>query len=108
MMSVESIVELSRRAGNKARRQGVKPFVATAEDLACYDAWFFAGNIPNMGGYRPRGWTMVAHFQIDKMGVDDGLSMGVARFKARLLAGYGYAMIEESAFQAVIGEFIRA
>src|SRR5688572_22072314 len=58
MMSVESIVELSRRAGNTARRLGVKPFIATAEDLARYDAWFFAGNIPNIGAHRPRGWTM--------------------------------------------------
>lgn len=101
MMSVSQIVDMSREAGLRAARDGRRPFVVEAQDRSSD----VARHLPSLGSHRPVGWRLLGHFQVNKHGVGDGFSFGIDDMP--LVAGRGYALIEEGPFQVVIGEFER-
>ena len=101
MMSQRQIIELSDQEAKKAARQRKFPFIVWPGDVEKMPPFPF----PNIGSYRPKGWTLVDHFQASKQGEDDGFSLGLEEVKQRLRVDFGYAIIEEGQFQLVIGEF---
>ena len=64
MLSPATIAELCRRQARIASRNKLLPLIVEAEDKQRGDrlARHLRG-IPNIGSYRPKGWTLVAtHF----------------------------------------------
>jgi hypothetical protein len=110
MMSPATIAELCRRQARTASRNKLLPLLVETEDKQSGDrlARHLRG-IPNIGSYRPTGWTLVATHFVDKTGLGrrDEPALTFVQFLGVVQVGYGYAIIEEGPFQAVIGEFER-
>ena len=108
MLSPATISELCRQQARIAARHKQVPLIVEAEDKQCGDrlAQHLRG-IPNLGSYRPPGWTLVGTHFVDKTGIGcrDEPALTFVQFLAVVQAGCGYAIIEEGVFQAVIGEF---
>ena len=70
MLSPATIAELCRRQARLAARHKHVPLVVEAEDKQSGDrlARHLRG-IPNIGSYRPKGWTLVATHFVDKTGL---------------------------------------
>ena len=52
MMDIETIVALNKEAGNKAKRDGIKPTTFEQKTLDRFDLM----KIVNLGNYVPKGW----------------------------------------------------
>jgi hypothetical protein len=67
MLSPATIAELCRRQARIASRNKLLPLIVEAEDKQRGDrlARHLRG-IPNIGSYRPKGWTLVATHFVDK------------------------------------------
>jgi hypothetical protein len=117
MMSLESIIALSDEQAAKAARLNKHPYIVEQDEIARWQTWLqlqddapptFCKRIPNIGSYRPKGWKLGGYWTVAKYGVDgDGGSALSVRslINHKLVAGKGYAIIEEGQFQIVIGEF---
>jgi hypothetical protein len=108
MMSPGCIAELCRRQAWIASRNKLLPLIVEAEDKQSGDrlAHHLRG-IPNIGSYRPKGWTLVGTHFVDKTGSGHRTepALTFVQFLGAVQAGMGYAIIEEGLFQVVIGEF---
>ncbi len=111
MMSLSTIHEMSREQAAKASKAHKKPFIVEAEDL---DLWRGGTEtpsfpFPNIGDYRPKGWTLVDTLFVDKSGCgsESEPAMNLRQLLARLEVGKGYAIIEEGQFQLYLGEFVQ-
>lgn len=111
MMSSEQICQLADEIADQARENDLEPLVF--ESLHDVDRRF--SKVPNLGSYRPDGWTLAEWPLVDKTGMDDsGPAMSLDSFlrwvKSHLTDAKtsGYAIIEEGQFQVVIGRFERA
>ena len=108
MLSPATIAELCRRQARIASRNKLLPLIVEAEDkqsgdrLACH-----LRGMPNIGNYRPTGWTLVATHFVDKSGLGRRTepALTFVQFLGAVQAGLGYAIIEEGLFQVVIGAF---
>jgi hypothetical protein len=103
MFGIETINEMNREAGKKAKSGRKEP-------LLVYDTEQFAEqlrHIPNLGDYRPRGWKLVNTYFVDSSGFgqvgEPALTFG--QFIEKMKVGLGYAIIEAGQFQVRIGEF---
>jgi hypothetical protein len=109
MLSPATIAELGRRQARCAARYKRVPLIVEAEDKQRGDrlARHLRG-IPNIGSYRPKGWTLVTTHFVDKSGLGrrDEPALTFVQFLGIVQAGFGYAIIEEGVFQVVIGEFV--
>jgi hypothetical protein len=124
MMSLETIRALSDEAAREARKAHKVPRMFTAEEIAAGTV----RDIPNLGGYLPRGWCRVSleqeHSENPRgiyMGdnggrgayfVDKGWSSGrnepalaIDEFIERMQPGVGYGIVEEGQFQVKVGAF---
>ena len=108
MMSASQIADLADQAARRAKRAKRQPFVFESQH---HVEKAFHG-LPNLGSYRPKGWALVEHRLVDKYGIDDrgpAMTIGsmLAWFKVHLTDATtsGYALVEESEFQVVIGRF---
>lgn len=108
MLSPTTIAELCRRQARVAARNKCVPLIVEAEDKQSGDrlARHLHG-IPNIGSYRPKGWSLVTTHFVDKSGCGrrDEPALTFVQFLGVVQAGFGYAIIEEGLFQVVIGEF---
>ena len=108
MLSPTTIAELCRRQARIAARDKQVPLIVEAEDKQSGDrlARHLRG-IPNIGSYRPAGWTLVTTHFLDKTGCGrrDEPALTFVQFLGVVQAGRGYAIIEEGVFRVVIGEF---
>jgi len=100
MMSLESIEQLSRKAGERAAKRKREPLIAFIDKdkqvMMC----------PNLGNYVPDGWKLIDRLFVDKMGFDaDSRCLTVDQFIAKVKSGLGYAIVEEGQFQIYIGVF---
>ena len=110
MMSPGCIAELCRRQARIASRNKQVPLIVEAEDKRSGDRLTrHLRGIPNIGSHRPTGWTLLDTHFVDKTGQGqrDEPALTFAQFLAAVEAGYGYAIIEQGQFQAVIGKFGR-
>ena len=99
MMSLESIKQTNREIHNRAKRLKRLPKIAR------FDSEKLEG-IPNIGGYRPKGFKLIEKLFVDKTGFDeDGPAMSIAAFHRQIKEGLGYAVIEEGQFQVYVGVF---
>lgn len=105
MMSPETISYLARKQARAAAKNGSKPLIIEAEDLPRIAE--IIRHIPNIGTYRPRGYSLVDHFLVDNsgMGAEDEPALTFAGLCRRVKAGMAYAIIETGQFQVVVGEF---
>jgi hypothetical protein len=103
MMALSTIREMSRERAAEAANENMEPFIVEAEDLDDMPPFPF----PNIGDYRPAGWTLVETIFVDKsgMGRRNEPAMNTEQLLARLKIGMGYAIIEEGQFQLYLGEF---
>jgi hypothetical protein len=108
MLSPATIAELCRRQARIAARHKHLPLIVEAEDKQSGDrlARHLRG-IPNIGSYRPKGWTLVETYFVDKTGLGrrEEPALTFVQFLGAVQAGRGYAIIEEGLFQVVVGEF---
>lgn len=101
MMSLESIEQLSREAGEQAADEEREPLIAFVDkDEAMVKC-------PNLGDYVPDGWKLIDRLFVDKMGFGDadGRCLTVEQFIEKVKSGLGYAIVEEGQFQIYIGVF---
>lgn len=100
MMSLESIEQLSREAGERAAIEEREPLIAFVDkDEAVVKC-------PNLGDYVPNGWKLINRLFVDKMGFGaDGRCLTVDQFIKKVKSGLGYAIVEEGQFQLYIGVF---
>lgn len=109
MMSLETIEEEARLAGEEAEVEGKEPyFLANEESKQDFPPFPF----PNLGSYCPEGWEEVDRLFVDKLGsVEQTPEMflhGCASIRQLidwLDVGYGYAIVEEGEFQLYVGKF---
>lgn len=103
-MSLTQIRAESARQARKAARLQKRPYMFEEEDRETFPPFPF----PNIGNYRPKGWTLINDFMVDKtgFGASDEPALTTDQLLRRLKAGHGYAIIEEGQFQLVLGEFI--
>lgn len=101
MMSLESIEQLSREAGERAAKEKREPLIAfTDKDEAVVKC-------PNLGDYVPDGWKLIYRLFVDKMGFSEAgfAALSVDQFIEKVKSGLGYAIVEEGQFQIYIGVF---
>lgn len=101
MMSIAAIIQLSRKAGERAAKQKREPLIAfTDKDKAVM--W-----CPNLGDYMPDGWKLIDRLFVDKTGWGgkNESALTVEQFIAKVKSGFGYAIIEEGEMQFYIGVF---
>jgi hypothetical protein len=110
MLSSQQIADIADQAARKAKRAGREPLVF--ESPHHVDRVYH--KLPNLGSYRPKGWTLVEYRLVDKYGIDqNGPAMTIpamlAWFKVHLTDATtsGYALVEESEFQVIVGRFER-
>lgn len=102
-MSLESIEQLSREAGEQAAEQNQEPLVAFTDGdegvLKCL----------NLGTYCPKGWKLIDRLFVDNsgFGTEGEAALTVKQFISKVKEGLGYAIIEEGQFQIYIGVFER-
>jgi hypothetical protein len=102
MMDLQTIRKLSREQAARASRKHARPYLFEEEDRGHFPPFPF----PNIGDYRPKGWELLNRYFVDKLGFDDdGRAMTHRQLIHALVAGLGYAIIEEGEFQLVVGEF---
>lgn len=110
MMSIETIRAESRKAAVKARAAKKLPMVFELDDLADMKAngdVRALRNIPFIGTYVPKGWTLVQEHFVDSSGFgEEGeAALTIAQFVAALDVGKGYAITRAGQFQVYIGEY---
>ncbi len=109
MMSGGAIMALANQQAEKAAKRKLEPrvfFDAADIEQNC-------GRIPNIGSYRPPGWTLEENKMVDKSGMGDegepALTLrGYKQWLSQYLEGsetVGWAIIEEGQFQIVVGRF---
>jgi hypothetical protein len=110
MLSSQQIADIADQAARKAKRAGREPLVF--ESLHHVDRVY--RELPNLGSYRPKGWKLEEYRTVDKYGIDfSGPAMTLpamlAWFKGHLTdpERSGYALVEESEFQVIVGRFER-
>ena len=109
-MSASQIADIADQAARKAKRAHRQPLVFESQHHV-EGAYY---TLPNLGSYRPKGWKLEEYRTVDKYGIDqNGPAMTVpamlAWFKVHLtdVTTSGYALVEESEFQVVVGRFER-
>jgi hypothetical protein len=111
MMSIESIVALSRELAVNAYAEGVEPYVpANADEPLSWNRI----PIPNMGSYSPAGWKELNTAFVDKTGAGRSYEPAMTIDAFKLWAsreinehpGCGFAIVEEGEFQVYIASFI--
>jgi hypothetical protein len=114
MMSPETIRALERDQAKKAARAKKKPYVPFDEaEIRSYAVDGVPFPFPNIGSYRPNGWTLVEELFCDKsgLGADWEPALTHNQLKQKLIEhvnsdkNYGYAIISEGQFQLYIGVF---
>lgn len=112
MMSAEVIRDFQRQAAKRASREGLHPYIVWPGDQARWLGELEQGKLslpfPNLGSYRPKGWTPTGRtLFVDKsgMGGEDEPALTVEAFIKALSVDKAYALIEEGQFQVVVGEF---
>jgi hypothetical protein len=103
MYSNQTIARMSEVAAAEAARKHRRPLICeTEQDFH---------RIPNLGDYRPDGWTLEQAYFVDSSGFGrrgepaltfDQFLEAVARHR-----GDGFAIIEVGQFQVYIGRFVR-
>ena len=109
MLSPATIAELCRRQARTASRHKLLPLIVEAEDKQNRDrlAHHHRG-MPNIGSFRPAGWTLVGTHFVDKSGVGrrDEPALTFVQFLGAVQVGLGHAIIEEGLLQVGIGDFV--
>lgn len=112
MMGLDTIIRLNAKQGRKAKARKSKPwFPASQTEADCPEK---LQKIPNIGGYRPKGYTLDHTLFVDKsgFGAENEPALTLRAFKARVSDAFwkgdrfGYAIIEEGQFQVVVGVFV--
>jgi hypothetical protein len=112
MMSLSTIARMARQQARRAAGANLLPLVVEGEDMPDDTRLgTYLRHIPNLGTYRPQGWRLVERLFVDKTGcgAEDEPALTFAQFLRtvrRAGPGYGYAIIEECEFQAMIGRFV--
>ena len=129
MMDIDTIVALNKEAGNKAKKDGVKPTTFEHKTLDRFDLM----KIVNLGNYVPKGWKRLdvnkyvmkwelpySHKILDKGGLFvDSSGFGqpdepaltieqLISLMAKLLSNkpsLGFGIVSEGQFQITIGVF---
>lgn len=112
MMDTGTIRELANRAAKKAAKDKRTPYVPFNSDETRNPKW--CRGVPNFGEYRPKGFTLVGAWLTDSSGFgspgEAALTIEQLCAKAGPLADsairYGFALIEQSQFQILIGVFV--
>ena len=109
MMSAEYINSLADEAAIEAKRNRKRPVVIQDADILTPEQ--IAKRIPNLGSYRPQGWSIQEHRMADSSGFgsESEPAMTLRQLKAWVLENPddGYGIIEVGQFQVVIGRFTR-
>ena len=108
MMSLAQIHSESRKAASKAAKQGKRPFIVEAEDLADWKAGHFTPlPFPFIGSFVPKGWEVTAEYFVDSSGFGGPgePALTIPAFINKLQVGYGYAITEAGQFQVYISEY---
>ena len=112
MMSLEVIQYVNNDIARRAARHNLVPYVFNGPTEVDESQQF---PLPNLGYYGPPGWQQVESWFVDKTGVgrDGEPALSQRQFK-EVLRNYilqhpthGFAIVEESEFQVVIGAFAR-
>jgi hypothetical protein len=111
MLSLSTIKALGRQQAQRAARANLLPLVVEEEDMpddACLGTHL--SQVPNFGGYRPKGWRLVEELFVDKTSWgaegEPALTFGqFLRTVRRAGPGQGYALLEEGDFQVYVGRF---
>lgn len=110
MMGIETIKQMSREAGERAAREGKRPYLLDDGEIETLPPFPF----PNLGSYVPDGWEEVERLFVDAsgFGADWEPALTVEQFKDELREregkGYGYAIVEAGQFQVYVGVFKRS
>jgi hypothetical protein len=102
---------MSAEQAAMAAEANLTPYTVEQEDI---DDWKSGARrlrfpFPNIGDYRPDGWELVETLFVDKSGFGSPSepALTIEQLLDRLVAGKGYAIIEEGQFQLYLGEFVR-
>jgi len=103
MMSIESMMDMSRQIALDAQAEDKEPLdrITNFERMR---------SIPNLGDFRPAGWRLNRYMFCDKgFGDEEGRCLSVKGLAEICKANpdRGYAIIEEGQFQMHVGEFVR-
>ncbi len=111
MMDAQTIRHLAQQQARRAARAKSLPLVIEGEDMP-NDARLFeyVRHMPNIGTYLPRGWKLIDHQLVDKTGWgredEPALTIrGLLSWVRSAGPGFGFAIIEESQFQILVGRF---
>ena len=112
MMSTQQIERMADDAAMEAAAKGRRPYVPFDGAEVKRGRW--AAKVPNLGSYRPEGFTMVDAWLVDATGMglpsEPALTFGQLVVRAVPLAesplNYGFAVIEQGQFQIVLGIFV--
>jgi hypothetical protein len=114
MMGIETIKMLENKAARKAAKEKKRPYMPYDEnEIRSYGENGVTFPFPNIGSYRPEGWTLVDEVMCDKtgLGAEWEPALTTDQLKKKLLHDYaqeetyGYAIISEGQFQIVLGVF---
>lgn len=113
MMSIDTIRQIAKEAGAKARKLKLEPYVPSSADLseAKDDVKSVTGHIPFLGTLVPKGWTKtdtVWFCDSSGFGAEDEPALTPKRFIKELTEfhathpDHGYAIEEAGQFQVYV------
>jgi len=103
MMDTATIREMTRHVTREARAMDLQPFEVWPGDADSMPPFPF----PNLGDYRPKGWSKVQTYFVDSSGFgrEGEAALSVPQFIKMIKVGYAYAIVEAGQFQVYIAEF---
>lgn len=113
-MDPSTIKALEDEQAKKAARSKKKPYVPfDGDEIRGYATNGKPFPFPNIGSYRPKGWTLVEELFCDKSGLGEDWepALTIDQLKNKLLEhmqsdkDYGYAITSEGPFQLYLGVF---
>lgn len=109
MYSIDTIKSMNKKAEREARTKRRYPVLLTAEKIAKFreDPHTSGVSFPNIGDWRPRGYTLVRELFVDTSGFggEGEYALSLRRLQAELKEGMAYALISVGQFQAYLAEF---
>lgn len=111
-MDLKTIQYLADKQARKAAKDKKTPYIPyDAAEVERYGDSPFP--FPNIGTYRPKGWTMVDEWMVDSSGwgTEDEPALTIQGLKKKIIQNiedgnsYGYAIVAEGQFQLIMGVF---
>jgi hypothetical protein len=109
MYDISTIKAMNKKAEREARSHRRYPFLMTKERLEKFreDPHGSGVSFPNIGDWRPRGYTLERQLFIDISGFggENEPAMSLHRLTQELREGMAYALVEVGQFQGYLAEF---